>query len=199
MAFRQGNVHRTATLVEICGNVFSDAGSTPAISTKRPRFAVSRRGGVGLCPEGAESNRTARHSARPTVRWTVGQSAGRLPPSPPSKRPLPSPGSGRLVCALRVRSRTGRRTAVREKQSGGLFFSPRVLPPSPSRRRKRHIAYGDFFAKVTSRSFCCASFSPTESRCAIFCGGPVFRLPVGGVYLALISPRSPPRVPVFKL
>ena len=51
--------------------------------------------------------------------------------APPSKHPLPSPGRGCLVCALRVRSRIGRRTAVREKQSGGLFFSPRVLPPSP--------------------------------------------------------------------
>ena len=40
-----------------------------------------QRDGVGLCPGGAASNRTARRSARPTVRWTVGQSAGRPPPS----------------------------------------------------------------------------------------------------------------------
>ena len=66
--------------------------------------------------------------------------------------------------------RTGRRTAVREKQSGGLFFSPRVLPPSPPRRRKRHIACGDFFAKVTSRSFCCASFSPQNLAARFFAG-----------------------------
>lgn len=32
-AFRDGNLKRTATLVEICGNVFSDAVSITAIST----------------------------------------------------------------------------------------------------------------------------------------------------------------------
>ena len=45
----------------MCGNI-----------KKLPRSAVSRRGGEVLCPEGAESNRTARRSARPTVRWTAG-------------------------------------------------------------------------------------------------------------------------------
>lgn len=34
-AVRGGNVKRTATLVESPGNRFSDAGSIPAISTKR--------------------------------------------------------------------------------------------------------------------------------------------------------------------
>ena len=108
--------------------------------------------------------------------------------------PLPSPGRGCLVCALRARRQTGRRTAVREKQSGGLFFSPRVLPPSPSRRRKRHIACGDFFAKVTSRSFCCASFSP-QNLAARFFAGPRFPSPgrgclLGAHFTAVHSPRS---------
>ena len=118
----------------------------------------------------------------------------RLPPSPPSKHPLPSPGRGCLVCALRVRSRTGRRTAVREKQSGGLFFSPRVLPPSPPRRRKRHIACGDFFAKVTSRSFCCASFSPQNLAARFFAGSP-FSVSRQGVFTWRSFHRGP--LPAF--
>ena len=131
----------------------------------------------------------------------------RLPPSPPSKIPLPSPGRGILVCALRARSRTGRRTAVREKQSGGLFFSPRVLPPSPpvesldaqfafgaflfirlaARAYSRHLfcerfyfaasvisLLATFFAKVTSRPFCCAPFSPQNLAVRFFAGGALF-------------------------
>ena len=39
------------------------------------------------------------------------------------------------------------------------------IPPSPPRRRGRHIVRGDFFTKVTSHSFCRGSF-PNRNRCA---------------------------------
>lgn len=100
------------------------------------------------------------------------QNKGYLPSDPAS----PSPGGAGSVCVPRARSRTGRRATAREKQSGGLFFSPRVLPPSPPRRRKRHIACGDFFAKVTSRSFCCAPF-PHKISLRDFLRGPSVYLP----------------------
>lgn len=97
----------------------------------------------------------------------------RLPPSPPSDPASPSPGGAGSVCALRVRSRTGRRATARDQQFGGLLVSPRA-----DSRHLHHVVASvislaaTFFAKVTSRSFCCASFSPQNLAARFFAGAP---------------------------
>lgn len=45
-AVRGGNVKRAATLVESPGNRFSDAGSIPAISTKRTSVELRKNPGI---------------------------------------------------------------------------------------------------------------------------------------------------------
>ena len=113
--------------------------------------------------------------------------------------PLPSPGRGCFVCALWVRCQTSTAHRSARKTVRWTVFQSAGTPAisitsSQASYRLRRLFCKSYLALI----LLCLLF-PTKSRCAIFCGGPVFRLPVGGVYLALISPRSPPRVPVFKL
>ena len=46
------------------------------------------------------------------------------------------------------------------------------IPPSPPRRRGRHIVRGDFFTKVTSHSFCRGSFPDRNRRAGLAVGRP---------------------------
>lgn len=113
--------------------------------------------------------------------------------------PLPSPGRGRFVCALWVRCRTPTAHRSARKTVRWTVFRSAGTPAISTTSSQASYRLRRLFLQKSPRAHSAAPPFPTKSRCAIFCGGPVFRLPVGGVYLALISPRSPPRVPVFKL
>ena len=90
----------------------------------------------------------------------------RIPPSPPFTTESPFTNF-----ALEKYSR-GRRGAP--AKGVGRETGARVqIPPSPPRRRKRYIACGDFFVKITARSFCCGFFPPRNFASQIF-EGPLF-------------------------
>ena len=90
----------------------------------------------------------------------------RIPPSPPFTTESPFTNF-----ALEKYSR-GRRGAP--AKGVGRETGARVqIPPSPPRRRKRYIACGDFFVKITARSFCCGFFPPRNFASQIFAGASV--------------------------
>ena len=65
---------------------------------------------------------------------------------------IPPAQAGGLFLCFRTRNRTGRRTAVRNEQSSGLFVSPREIPVRVSGRSPLAMWFGPTYGNRTARA-----------------------------------------------